>query len=596
MSLLGSDAIVRAGGAAFRALVNERHEAFRAQLERFGIPPEYTDAWYSAPDEHLMAIRFTPTSARNQTPGPGAGSALELEVREMSAVFDDGLSLFGVRRMMEGVVPPTLCTASADHMPNVSYLSLCEYVDPLHIALSYQFFNRSRENVLATKRAALTLDDPYTGAGVVLQLEYLRTETEGPVFERLRAKLMGVASHVGMDKVFHLRGADIYRVLEMRRVPGRKELPAARRASTCPTNSRLLSERMANCEDLAELLDTLLGGLGDLLRIDHAMLWLFDSSQSVLTLLASRGYEFGGAGAEISVGEGIVGTAVREGVPIRVGHMMNMATLRARGARARRTRSGFNAGAAHRDSIARTQGTAQPARRAVARARPRARRAAGREQTRSVFRLRRRRCADAALRAVRRGDEPHAAARNTEAAGAATRREPPRPSERGPPLRLRRFGRDNSVFLDDEYLIRGVAGAILWKLVARVHAQRPARVLQPRAAAGARAAAARRAGQSRGAPDAAAAAAGRTTRRDSAREGRTRPHAARGVAARSRWSSSPGQVHEEVVVRYGTGFAGTMRLTSPSRSAPCAPAARTRRDNRSGSSPRAACAWRITSS
>ena len=26
-------------------------------------------------------------------------------------------------------------------------------------------------------------------------------------------------------------------------------------------------------------------------------------------------------------------------------------------------------------------------------------------------------------------------------------------------------GRDNSVFLDDVYLIRGVAGAILWKLV-----------------------------------------------------------------------------------------------------------------------------------
>jgi adenylate cyclase len=56
--------------------------------------------------------------------------------------------------------------------------------------------------------------------------------------------------------------------------------------------------------------------------------------------------------------------------------------------------------------------------------------------------------------------------------------QPPEPSEvsppstgavapaAGPPLRLKRFGRDNSVFLDDVYLIRGVAGAILWKLVA----------------------------------------------------------------------------------------------------------------------------------
>ena len=222
----------------------------------------------------------------------------------MSAVFDDGLSLFGVRRMMEGVIPPVLCTASADRVPNVSYLSLCEYVDPLHIALSYQFFNRSRENVLATRRAALTLDDPYTGGGVVMQLEYQRTETEGPVFERLRAKLMGVASHVGMDKVFHLRGADIYRVLEMRRVPGRRELPAAAPRVDLATNSRLLSERMAHCEDMADLLDTLLGGLSELLRIDHAMLWLSDPAQQALTLLASRGYDFDGAGAEISVGHG----------------------------------------------------------------------------------------------------------------------------------------------------------------------------------------------------------------------------------------------------------------------------------------------------
>jgi len=80
MSLLGSDAVVSPGGAAFRQLVTTRHKAFQAQLERYGFPPEYTGAWYSATDEQLMAIRFTPTSARNQTPGPGAGNALELKV------------------------------------------------------------------------------------------------------------------------------------------------------------------------------------------------------------------------------------------------------------------------------------------------------------------------------------------------------------------------------------------------------------------------------------------------------------------------------------------------------------------------------------
>jgi adenylate cyclase len=380
----------------------------------------------------------------------------------MNRRMADSLTLFGVRRMMEGVIPPTMCTASPDRMPNVSYLSLAEYVDPLHIALSYQFFNRSRENVLATKRAALTLDDPYTGAGVILQLEYLRTETEGPVFERLRAKLMGVASHAGMDQVFHLRGADIYRVLELRHVPGRRELPAAQPRVDLATNSRLLSERLANCGELAELLDTLLDGLGELLRIDNAMLWLLDSSQAVLTLLASRGYEVGGAGAEISTGDGIVGTAVREGVPIRVGHMMNMARY-ARAARDRADALGF-------EPVLKSEiplpGLKEPRSQLAVPLRARGRvlgallveskhdQHFGYDDEDALMLL----CGQFAVAmSLMQPPEPEPAPRETPKSASA--------AQSGPAVRLRRYERDNSVFLDDVYLIRGVAGAILWKLV-----------------------------------------------------------------------------------------------------------------------------------
>jgi hypothetical protein len=81
ISLLGRDAIVSHGGAAFRDLVQDRYRKFRAQLDVHGIPPPYTEAWYLRPDDDLMAVRFTPFSARNQTPGPDAGSALALTTR-----------------------------------------------------------------------------------------------------------------------------------------------------------------------------------------------------------------------------------------------------------------------------------------------------------------------------------------------------------------------------------------------------------------------------------------------------------------------------------------------------------------------------------
>jgi hypothetical protein len=76
---VGIVALLRGSGAGWLRLVTERHEAFRSQLERYGIPPDFTSAWYSASDEQLVAIRFTPMLARNQTPGPGAGSAIELK-------------------------------------------------------------------------------------------------------------------------------------------------------------------------------------------------------------------------------------------------------------------------------------------------------------------------------------------------------------------------------------------------------------------------------------------------------------------------------------------------------------------------------------
>jgi hypothetical protein len=35
----------------------------------------------------------------------------------------------------------------------------------------------------------------------------------------------------------------------------------------------------------------------------------------------------------------------------------------------------------------------------------------------------------------------------------------------GPPLTVRHYRADDSIFVGDDYLIKGVAGAILWKLV-----------------------------------------------------------------------------------------------------------------------------------
>jgi len=378
------------------------------------------------------------------------------------------VTLLDVRRMLEGIVPPTICTICPDGMPHVAYLSIAEYVDPERVALSWQFFNTSRQNVLATRRAALGVDDPYTGAGIVMQLEYERTDTTGPTFERMRARLAGVASHAGMDDVFHLRGADIYRVLEIRRVPGRKDFPAAEPRCDVMAGARVVSERLAACEDLGELVDTAMCGLADHLRIEHAMVWMLDRARGRMTLLASHGYDRSGIGAEIPLGDGVIGMCVREAVPIRIGHMSGM-TAYGRAARERARELGIEPGV--REEIP-LPGLADPRSQLAVplRARGQVLGALFVESRHDQFygyddedalSLLGAQLASALV--LLPAAEPHAdpgPPAEPSVAQAAARSTPAGDA----PLRIRRYPQDDSVFLDDEYLIKGVAGAILWRL------------------------------------------------------------------------------------------------------------------------------------
>jgi hypothetical protein len=60
---------------------------------------------------------------------------------ELLAVELPPMTLVGIRRILEGVVPPSICSVSADGVPHENYLSHAEYVDPHHVALTFQLLN-----------------------------------------------------------------------------------------------------------------------------------------------------------------------------------------------------------------------------------------------------------------------------------------------------------------------------------------------------------------------------------------------------------------------------------------------------------------------
>lgn len=367
-----------------------------------------------------------------------------------------------LRNCLEGIVPAGLATCAPDGTPNVTYVSQLMYVDPEHVALSFQFFNKTRENILANPHATVLMMDPDTAARYRLSIRYLRTETAGPLFERMKATLAGIASHTGMSGVFRLRGADIYRVLAIESVPGRELPPPVDRAPLLPALRRGV-DALARCRSLDQLIDTLALSLARHFGIEHQMLLMADEAAARLYIVASRGYASSGAGAEIPYGVGVIGVAARERTPIRI------IFPAAEYAYSRAIREQLEGGelAERLEAAIPLPGLPDPSSQLAVPV------LAGDRLMAVLYVESDQLCRfdydmEDALVALCATLGPSMCALQSEAldddaAPVAPARPPP--DAAAPPLRVRFFEQDGSIFLDDTYLIKGVAGSILWALL-----------------------------------------------------------------------------------------------------------------------------------
>jgi len=378
-------------------------------------------------------------------------------------------TLQDIRACFEGIIPAVVATCSADGTPNVAYISQVFYADERHVALSFQFFNKTRQNILANPRATALVIHPATAAFYRLHIRYLRTETEGPLFEGMRAQLAGIASHAGMQDVFRLLGSDVYEVEAVEALEG-DPLPAPPPRANLLGAVRRASERLARCTGLDEALNTVLAGIQEHLGIRHGMVLMLDAAAQRLYTVASAGYATSGVGSEIGVGQGVIGMAARERTPVRIGHMTSAALY------SQAMRSSFDANVPDFAPVTEIPypGLAQPhSQLAVPIA------SSGRmlgvlfvESTQDQQFSYEDEDALVAI-AGHLGATIELMQAATEASDAANAA-PDTPSVAAPaavaPLAVRRFSANDSIFFGDSYVIKGVAGAILWKLL-RDHRQ-----------------------------------------------------------------------------------------------------------------------------
>ncbi len=236
-----------------------------------------------------------------------------------------------LQHCFQGVAPAVIGTCSADGEPNVTYLSQVFYVDPEHVALSCQFFNKTRRNVEQNPYASITLYDPITFDAWKMQVRYLRSETSGPVFDTMAARIQVIASHTGMAGVFRLIAADHYRVLSLRRCEGYLAPPDpvldARVVPDVPgpltelRGLQFVSDRVARATDLDDMLGGVLLTLDEVLGFAHSMVLIQEPATGNLLAIRSRGYGESGVGAEVAPGCGLIGTVAERRRMVRLAGM-----------------------------------------------------------------------------------------------------------------------------------------------------------------------------------------------------------------------------------------------------------------------------------
>ena len=127
-----------------------------------------------------------------------------------------------IKPAMQGVIPSHVVTCSADGTPNASVISQVYYVDADHVALSHQFFNKTKRNIEENPQATVWLIHPETFETWDLELAFDHSETSGPIFDAMSMQIEAIASIVGMKGIFKLRAADIFRVVSVAKTSGER--------------------------------------------------------------------------------------------------------------------------------------------------------------------------------------------------------------------------------------------------------------------------------------------------------------------------------------------------------------------------------------
>lgn len=361
------------------------------------------------------------------------------------------VDLDAIRDCLRAGLPSGLATCGPDGTPHVSFIWRVQYLDSERVATSRQSFNTGLAHLGEQPLSQALVVRPHTGEEFRLDLRYLHTATDGEEFDAMRAALDAIATDAGLGPAFRLRGMDVHHVLRCTRVPRPPLTPQATDTVDPLLTLERFTRRLEGTVGPAEVQRQVVDALDDLLGSRFVVLFTPDAATGQLLATAASADARAALGVDADPATGMIGTAASRRRVVLTG---NLARVRAMaGAEAEQVGSGIPlSGLSGARSVA-----AVPL-------------VAGRDllgviYLESVHPYAFGGPVEVLLRIIGRHSAAALAARSAVAAG--TRRPPPDGEEPTgpPPMEIVYYRADDTVLCDSAYVVKGVPGRILWRML-----------------------------------------------------------------------------------------------------------------------------------
>ena len=93
-----------------------------------------------------------------------------------------------IHEALQGVIPSVIATASADGIANLTYISQAHFINDDHLAISWQFFNKTWRNLQENPNFSVVVTEPKNWAMWKINLQLEETLKEGDIFDEMEIR------------------------------------------------------------------------------------------------------------------------------------------------------------------------------------------------------------------------------------------------------------------------------------------------------------------------------------------------------------------------------------------------------------------------